>query len=105
MVNKEPIMASQPLALIDTSTLDTDAYTKIRSHTSKTLQRGSTSSIYGAAEDHGSNVMSETEYKAADNVQTSLGDWGNVRMDQQVKTLPFWTIYFMPTDIICLLLF
>ncbi|GKC55794.1 hypothetical protein Tco_1083392, partial [Tanacetum coccineum] len=83
MVNKEPIMASQLLALIGTFTLDTDAHTKIRSHTSKTLQRGSTSSISGAVEDHVSNVMFETEYKVADNVKTSLGDWGNAQMDQQ----------------------
>ncbi|GKC55463.1 hypothetical protein Tco_1078208 [Tanacetum coccineum] len=100
MVNKEPIMASQPLAPISTSTLDTDAHTEIRPHTSKILQRGSTSSISGAAEDHGSNVMSETEYKAVDNVQTSLGDWGNARMDQQMKTLPFWTIYFNKLQVI-----
>ncbi|PWA68830.1 hypothetical protein CTI12_AA304970 [Artemisia annua] len=87
MVNKEPTMASQPLAPIGTPTVDTDAQTGIRSHTSKTLQRGSTSAISGAAEDHGSNLMFETEYKAADNVQTSLGDWGNARMDQQVIPL------------------
>jgi hypothetical protein len=65
----------------------------------RTLQRGSTSAISGAAEDHGSNLIFETEYKAADNVQTSLGDWGNARMDQQVKTSPFWTIYSLLTDI------
>lgn len=36
-------------------------------------------------EDHSSNLMFETKSKVVDNVQTSSNDWGNVRMDQQVK--------------------
>ncbi|KAL4577407.1 hypothetical protein LXL04_013516 [Taraxacum kok-saghyz] len=61
LVNKEP---SQPLAPIGTpAVVDTN----------KTLQRGS-----GCVEDG----MFETENK-----ETSLGDWGNARMDQQVIPL------------------
>ncbi|KVI09057.1 uncharacterized protein LOC112510798 isoform X2 [Cynara cardunculus var. scolymus] len=92
LVNKElsteySTMASQPMAPIGTPSADTDVQTGIRSHTSKTLQRGSVSAISGAVEDLGSNLMFETENKVTDNVQTSLGDWGNARMDQQVIPL------------------
>ncbi|KAJ0704134.1 hypothetical protein HanPI659440_Chr14g0559291 [Helianthus annuus] len=75
-------MASQPVAPIGTATVDTDVQTEIRLHTSKTLQRGS--ALSGAAADHDSNLTSQTESKVEENVQTSLGDWGNARSDQQV---------------------
>lgn len=81
LVNKEP------LAPIGTPTVDNDTQTGIRSHTSKTLQRGSASAVSGAAEDKDSSLTFETENKVVDNVQTSLGDWGNARMDQQVIPL------------------
>lgn len=92
LVKKEPstdfsTLASHSLAPIGTPTADADIQTGIRSHTTKSLQRGSASAISGAAEDHGSNLIFETESKVVDNVQTSLGDWGNARMDQQVIPL------------------
>ncbi|XP_071710707.1 uncharacterized protein [Rutidosis leptorrhynchoides] len=81
LVNKEP------LAPIGTPTV-IDVQTGIRSHTNKrTLQRGSASAVSGANEDDGSNLIFENESKAIDNVQTSLGNWGNARMDQQVIPL------------------
>ncbi|KAM0022447.1 hypothetical protein Hdeb2414_s0023g00628661 [Helianthus debilis subsp. tardiflorus] len=82
LVKKEHIvdfstMASQPVAPIGTATVDSGVQTEIRLHTSKTLQRG-------AAADHDSNLTFQTENKVEENVQTSLGDWGNARSDQQV---------------------
>lgn len=90
LANKEPVtdfstVASQPLAPIGTPAVDTDVQTRIRSHANKTLQRESMSA--GGVEDHGSNRVFETETKVVDNVQASLGDWGNARMDQQVIPL------------------
>ncbi|XP_076952629.1 uncharacterized protein LOC143626407 [Bidens hawaiensis] len=70
-------MTSESLAPIDTPTEDN----------SKNLQRESSSAVSDAAEDHGSNLMFETETKVVDDVQTSLGDWGNAQMDQQVIPL------------------
>ncbi|KAI7743839.1 hypothetical protein M8C21_026975 [Ambrosia artemisiifolia] len=78
-------MASQPMAPIGTASVDTDVQTGIRAHTSKTLHRGS--ALSGAAEDHDSNLMFQTENKVVENVQTSLDDWGDVRSDQQVISL------------------
>ncbi|KAJ0464687.1 hypothetical protein HanHA300_Chr14g0530101 [Helianthus annuus] len=75
-------MASQPVAPIGTATVDSDVQTEIRLHTSKTLQSGS--ALSGAAADHDSNLTFQTENKVEENVQTSLGDWGNARSDQQV---------------------
>ena len=40
--------------------------------------------------------MFETENKAVDDAQTSLGDWGNARMDQQVKKSYFLFSYVKP---------
>ncbi|KAI3704669.1 hypothetical protein L1987_74896 [Smallanthus sonchifolius] len=80
-------MESQLLAPIDTPAVDTDVQTGLRPHNNKTIQSGSASAISGTAEDHGSNIMFETENKVVDNVQTSLGDWGNAQMDQQVIPL------------------
>ncbi|MFS8010971.1 hypothetical protein Hanom_Chr14g01303301 [Helianthus anomalus] len=87
LVKKEHIvdfstMASQPVEPIGTASVDTDVQTEIRLPTSKTLQRGS--ALSGAAADHGSNLTFQTENKVEENVQTSLGDWGNERSDQQV---------------------
>ncbi|KAI3704668.1 hypothetical protein L1987_74895 [Smallanthus sonchifolius] len=76
-------MDSQLLASIHTPAVDTDVQTGIRSHINKTIQSGAASAISGTAEDHGSNIMFETENKVVDDVQTSLGDWGNAQMDQQ----------------------
>ncbi|CAI9272532.1 unnamed protein product [Lactuca saligna] len=77
--NKEPSAdfstvssQSQPLAPIGTPAVDTN----------KTPQRGS-----GIVEDSSSNRMFEAENKAVDDVQTSLGDWGNARTDPQVIPL------------------
>nr|XP_043632438.1 uncharacterized protein LOC122603718 [Erigeron canadensis] len=81
VVNKEP------LAPIGTPTVDAGVQTELKSHTNKTLQRESASATSGTVEDHSSNLMFETENKVVDNVQTSLGDWGNARMDQQVIPL------------------
>jgi len=79
-------IASQLLAPIDTP-VDTDLQTGIRSHNSKIIQRESASAISGAAEDHGSNLMFVSETKVVDDVQMSMGDWGNAQMDQQVIPL------------------
>ncbi|KAL8247040.1 hypothetical protein R6Q59_008256 [Mikania micrantha] len=73
-------MASQSIAPIGTASVDTDVQIGIRLHASKPLQIGSAFS--GAAEDHGSNYMFETENKVADDVQTP-GEWGPARLDQQ----------------------
>ncbi|KAI3799035.1 hypothetical protein L1987_34323 [Smallanthus sonchifolius] len=78
-------MASQPIAPISTATVDTDVQTEIRSHTTKPLHRGS--AVSGAAEDHGSSLMFETENNVVDDVQTSLGGWGDAQSDQQVIPL------------------
>ncbi|KAI3799034.1 hypothetical protein L1987_34322 [Smallanthus sonchifolius] len=78
-------MASQPIAPISTATVDTDVQTGIRSHTTKPLHRGS--AVSGAAEDHGSSLMFETENNVVDDVQTSLGGWGDAQSDQQVIPL------------------
>ncbi|KAI3691486.1 hypothetical protein L2E82_49847 [Cichorium intybus] len=43
--------------------------------------RGSMSA--GGMEDHGSSCVFETEIKVVDDVQTSLDDWCNARVDQQ----------------------
>ncbi|XP_076952630.1 uncharacterized protein LOC143626409 [Bidens hawaiensis] len=76
---KEPCAEFSPqlLAPADTHTVDN----------SKNLQRESASAISDAAEDHGSNLIFESENKVVDDVQTSLGDWGNAQMDQQVIPL------------------
>ncbi|XP_057959881.1 uncharacterized protein LOC131152172 isoform X3 [Malania oleifera] len=75
-------VVSQPLAPIGTPPVNTDAHADIRSQTTKSLP---TTSLGG--KNLGSGLIFETKNKALDNVQTSLGSWGNTRINQQVMAL------------------
>lgn len=61
----------------------------------RNVQRESASAVSDAAEDHGSNIMFESENKVVGDVQTSLGDWSNAQMDQQVKSENFTILVFI----------
>uniref|UniRef100_A0A5B6YT97 Uncharacterized protein n=1 Tax=Davidia involucrata TaxID=16924 RepID=A0A5B6YT97_DAVIN len=81
-------MVCQPLAPIGTPAVNTDAQeADKRSHTIKSLQTGSVSVISSDGKNLGPGLIFETKNKVLDNVQTSLGSWGNARINQQVMAL------------------
>ncbi|KAA8531702.1 hypothetical protein F0562_006581 [Nyssa sinensis] len=81
-------MVSQPLAPIGTPSVNTDAQeADKRSHTIKSLQTGSVSVISGNGKNVGPGLIFETKNKVLENTQTSLGSWGNGRINQQVMPL------------------
>jgi hypothetical protein len=69
---------SQPLAPIGTPSPNSDSQTNTRLHSLKPIEAGSASVMSAPAKDLNSVL---------DNVQTSLGSWGNVQINQQVMSL------------------
>ncbi|XWS41920.1 hypothetical protein CRYUN_Cryun17cG0123700 [Craigia yunnanensis] len=80
-------IVSQPLAPIGTPAIKTDAQADIRMQTVKSLQTSSLPATSGDGSNLVSGFMFESKNKVLDNVQTSLGSWGNSRINQQVMTL------------------
>ncbi|GMI76882.1 hypothetical protein like AT3G50370 [Hibiscus trionum] len=77
---------SQPLAPIGTPAIKNDAQANIRTQSLKSLQTSSLPTASGCGPKLGSGFMFELENKVLDNVQTSLGSWGNSCTNQQVLT-------------------
>ncbi|XP_027347592.1 uncharacterized protein LOC113858979 isoform X2 [Abrus precatorius] len=77
---------SQALPPIGTPPLKIDAQPDLRSQISRSLQT-SLPAVSGGERDPGSSVIFESKNKVLDNVQTSLGSWGNVQISQQVMAL------------------
>ncbi|KAK9285011.1 hypothetical protein L1049_024193 [Liquidambar formosana] len=78
---------SQPLAPIGTPAINADAQGDIRSQAIKSLQTSSLPVISSGGKNLGAGLIFETKCKGLDNVQTSLGSWGNPRINQQVMAL------------------
>ncbi|XVF15563.1 hypothetical protein REPUB_Repub09cG0165100 [Reevesia pubescens] len=78
---------SQPLAPIGTPATKTDAQADLRSQAVKLLQTSSLPAAAGGGPNLVSGFMFESKNNVLDNVQTSLGSWGNSRINQQVMTL------------------
>ncbi|TKY55712.1 Switch-associated protein 70 [Spatholobus suberectus] len=79
-------LLSQALPPIGTPPLKIDAQPDLRSQISRSLQT-SLPAVSGGEKDLGSSVIFESKNKVLDNVQTSLGSWGNAQISQQVMTL------------------
>ncbi|KAF8405033.1 hypothetical protein HHK36_009929 [Tetracentron sinense] len=77
-------VALQPLPPIGTPAVNTAAQADTRLHTIKSLQTGSLPVGSSAATNIGQGLSFETRNVIMDNAQTSLGSWGNARINQQV---------------------
>ncbi|KAE8655155.1 putative DNA binding protein [Hibiscus syriacus] len=77
-------LVTQPLVPIGTPAIKSDAQTDIRMQALKSLQTSSLPTTSGSGLNLVSAFMSESKNKVLDNVQTSLGSWGNSYPDQQV---------------------
>ncbi|QHO48998.1 uncharacterized protein DS421_1g10170 [Arachis hypogaea] len=75
-------MPSQSLAPIGTPPLKIDAQPDVRSQLNRSLQT-SFPVVSGGEKDPGPGVIFESKNKVLDNVQTSLGSWGNAQINQQ----------------------
>ncbi|KAK6258517.1 hypothetical protein SCA6_012991 [Theobroma cacao] len=76
-------VVSQPLAPIGTPAIKTDAQADLRTQGVKSLQTTSLPATSGGGPNLVSGFMFESKSKVLDNVQTSLGSWGNSRINQQ----------------------
>ncbi|XP_004509208.1 uncharacterized protein [Cicer arietinum] len=79
-------LLSQALPPIGTPPLKIDAQPDLRSQTNRSPHTN-LPSVSGREKDPGSGVIFESKNKILDNVQTSLGSWGNVQISQQVMAL------------------
>ncbi|KAK7263127.1 hypothetical protein RJT34_30712 [Clitoria ternatea] len=77
---------SQALPPIGMPPLKIDVQPDLRSQMSRSLQ-ASLPAVSGSEKDPGSGVIFESKNKVLDNVQTSLGSWGNAQISQQVMAL------------------
>ncbi|GFY80989.1 hypothetical protein Acr_01g0007980 [Actinidia rufa] len=93
LVNREvstgfATMVSQTLAPIGTPVAaNYDTQADKRPHNVKSLQKAPTSVISNCGKNLGPSLMFETKSKILDNVQTSLGTWGNAQINQQECTV------------------
>lgn len=78
---------SQPLAPIGTPTVNTDSQADIRSQPIKSLQTSSLPVISSGGKNIGPSLIFDTKNTVLDNVPTSLGSWGNGRLNKQVMAL------------------
>ncbi|KAK7386447.1 hypothetical protein VNO78_26677 [Psophocarpus tetragonolobus] len=78
-------LLSQALPPIGTPPLKIDAQSDLRSQISRSHQTN-LPAVSGGEKDP-SSVIFESKNKVLDNVQTSLGSWGNVQISQQVMAL------------------
>ncbi|KAH9711863.1 hypothetical protein KPL71_019882 [Citrus sinensis] len=77
---------SQPLAPIGTPAAKSDPQADLRSQTNKSLKNSSIPVVSGCGKNLASGFIFDSENKIMDNVQTSMGSWGNSRLNQQVMT-------------------
>ncbi|XP_022751278.1 uncharacterized protein LOC111299986 isoform X2 [Durio zibethinus] len=77
----------QPLAPVSTPATKSDAQADIRMQAVKSLQRSSLPVTSGGEPNLVSGFMFDSKNKVLDNVQTSLGSWGNSLINRQVMTL------------------
>ncbi|KAH1072944.1 hypothetical protein J1N35_025272 [Gossypium stocksii] len=80
-------IVSQPLAPIGTPATKTDAQADIRTQAVKSLHTSSLQATSGGGPSLVSGLMFESKNKIFDNVQASLGSWGNSCINQKVMTL------------------
>ncbi|PPD90115.1 hypothetical protein GOBAR_DD12953 [Gossypium barbadense] len=80
-------IVSQPLAPIGTPATKTDAQADIRTQAVKSLHTSSLQATSGGGQSLVSGLMFESKNKIFDNVQASLGSWGNSCINQKVMTL------------------
>ncbi|KAL5754914.1 hypothetical protein ACOSP7_023134 [Xanthoceras sorbifolium] len=78
---------SQPLAPIGTPAAKADSQSDLRAQTIKSLQTSSIHVLSGSGKNLASGFMFDSKNKVLDNVQTSMGSWGNARLNQQVMAL------------------
>ncbi|XP_010263559.1 PREDICTED: uncharacterized protein LOC104601792 isoform X2 [Nelumbo nucifera] len=78
---------SQSLPPIGTPAMNSDSPADIRSHNIKSLQAGSIPIISSGGSNLGLGLSFENKNTVMDNVQTSLGSWGNALINQQVMAL------------------
>ncbi|KAG5154454.1 hypothetical protein AAZX31_05G089800 [Glycine max] len=79
-------LLSQALPPIGTPPLKIDAQPDLRSQMSRS-HKTSLPAVSGGEKDPGSGVIFESKNKVLDNVQASLGSWGNAQISQQVMAL------------------
>ncbi|KAG8642621.1 uncharacterized protein LOC110627283 isoform X2 [Manihot esculenta] len=84
--NSAPIV-SQPLLPIGFPAVKTDVQADLRSQKIKSFQTSSIPVGSGNVKNLASGLMFENKNKVLDNAQTSLGSWGNSRINQQVMAL------------------
>ncbi|XP_010270022.1 PREDICTED: uncharacterized protein LOC104606489 [Nelumbo nucifera] len=80
-------MISQHLAPIGTPAVNSDSQADMRSHSIKSFQAGSISMVSSSGSNLGQGLSFENKNTVLDNVQTSLGSWGNALINQQVMAL------------------
>ncbi|KAB2617846.1 hypothetical protein D8674_013715 [Pyrus ussuriensis x Pyrus communis] len=80
-------VVSQPLAPIGTPAVKSDPQADIRSHTIGSLNTSSLPVVSGSPKNLGCGSIVDNKSKVLDNVQASLGSWGNSRINQQVMSL------------------
>uniref|UniRef100_A0A2N9H8U9 BAT2 N-terminal domain-containing protein n=1 Tax=Fagus sylvatica TaxID=28930 RepID=A0A2N9H8U9_FAGSY len=81
-------IVSQPLAPIGTPAVKIDSQVDRRSQAIRPLQTSSIPVVTGGGKSIGPGLIFDNKNKVPDNVQTSsLGSWGNSRINQQVMAL------------------
>ncbi|XP_010547516.1 PREDICTED: uncharacterized protein LOC104819234 [Tarenaya hassleriana] len=83
-----PVTNKQPLAPIGTPALRTDAHADAKSGTSKSSQASAALPVLSRGEQNPvTSFIFNNKNKVLDNIQTSVGPWGNPRSDQVVMAL------------------
>lgn len=77
---------SQPLAPIGTPAVKSDPQADLRSQTTKSLKNSSIPVVSGCGKNLASGFIFDNKNEIMDNVQASMGSWGNSRLNQQVMT-------------------
>ncbi|KAM1174819.1 hypothetical protein FF1_027334 [Malus domestica] len=80
-------VVSQLLAPIGTPAVKSDPQADIRSHTIGSLNTSSLPVVSGSVKNLGRGSIVDDKSKVLENVQASLGSWGNSRINQQVMSL------------------
>ncbi|KAF2283715.1 hypothetical protein GH714_014409 [Hevea brasiliensis] len=80
-------IVSQSLLPVGFPAVKTDPQADIRSQTMKSFETSALPAVSGSVKNLTTGLMFENKNKVLDNAQTSLGSWGNSRINQQVMAL------------------
>ncbi|KAJ9177249.1 hypothetical protein P3X46_012486 [Hevea brasiliensis] len=80
-------IVSQSLLPVGFPAVKTDPQADIRSQTMKSFETSALPAVSGSVKNLTTGLMCENKNKVLDNAQTSLGSWGNSRINQQVMAL------------------